>query len=336
MTEQQTNGILEEFRIDFVDFWNRLPNKGFFLSLLGAWFLLFMLLGNSTLGYIHSPSLFKWLQDAYHPAAATFGDYFDTEDGMLGMLVPFVVVGIFWWKRKELVAAPLDLWWPGMAIVGFSLLLHVLGYLIQQPKISLIAFFGGVYGLMGVAWGYEWLKRSFFPFILLAFCVPISAQLQPFTFQLRLLVSKMVEAICNSFVLPLGIIRDGTALRDPSGLYQYEIAAACSGIRSLNATVGLALCFAFLSVGGWWKRVLLISSAVPLAIIGNLLRMLMIVLAAEIGGQDAGNWVHEGGPGGIVSLIPYVPPLFGLAYFEQWLRRFPDRLPFPQPGTQSP
>ena len=33
--------------------------------------------------------------------------------------------------------------------------------------------FAGVYGLMGLAWGREWLRDSFFPFCLFAFCVPL-------------------------------------------------------------------------------------------------------------------------------------------------------------------
>lgn len=328
-TEKEANGILEDFRIDFQEFWSRLPNKWFFLSLLGAWTLLFFALGNSTLGYVHSPSLFSWVLDAYHPA----GKYLESDDG-LGVLVPFVVLAIFWWKRKQLMEAPLRLWWPGLLLVAFSLALHILGYVIQQPKISLIGFFGGIYGLMGVAWGPQWLQRSFFPFFLFAFCIPLSANLTPITFQLRLFVCKLVEVICHYF-LAIDIIREGTALRDPTGAYQYEVAAACSGIRSLNATVGLALCFAFLSVNAWWKRFVLIGSAVPLAVAGNLLRMMLIVLAAEIGGQDWGNAVHEGGPGGIYSLLPYVPPLFGLVYLEGWLRRVPDRFP-PTPAETQP
>ena len=46
MQPQTTNGILEEFRIDFMEGWHRLPNKGLFLVLLAAWLALFHFLGN--------------------------------------------------------------------------------------------------------------------------------------------------------------------------------------------------------------------------------------------------------------------------------------------------
>ena len=32
----------------------------------------------------------------------------------MALLIPFVVLALFWWKRKELLAQPLGLWWPGI------------------------------------------------------------------------------------------------------------------------------------------------------------------------------------------------------------------------------
>ena len=48
--------------------------------------------------------------------------------------------------------------------------------------------------------------------------------------------------------------------------------------------------------------------------------MLTIIIAAEIGGQGWGNAVHEGGPLGIFSLIPYVPAFAGLLLLGHLLR----------------
>jgi len=78
--------------------------------------------------------------------------------------------------------------------------------------------------------------------------------------------------------------------------------------------------YAFVSFPKWWKRLVLIASAFPLAVIGNLVRMLTIIIAAEIGGQNWGNYLHEGGPGGVFSLMPYVPAFAGLLLIGHWLR----------------
>src|SRR5262245_53084638 len=57
MEEKPINGVLEDFRISFLECWQKLPNKAFFFLLLAAWMLLFLFLGNPTLGYVKSASL---------------------------------------------------------------------------------------------------------------------------------------------------------------------------------------------------------------------------------------------------------------------------------------
>ena len=97
-------------------------------------------------------------------------------DDAHGNFIPFLVVGLFWWKRKELLASPFNIWWPGLLILVAGMVLHILGYVLQQPRISIVALFTGIYGLMGLAWGREWLRKSFFPFFLFVFSIPLGDQ----------------------------------------------------------------------------------------------------------------------------------------------------------------
>jgi len=269
--------------------------------------------------------------DAYDPE----GKYWRSDDGH-GVVVPFVVLALFWWKRKELLAQPLRPWPTGLAIIGLGLLLHIAGFMGQQPKVSVIALFIGIYGLMGLAWGPAWLRTSFFPFFLFAFCVPLGQQAQFISFPLRKLVCQLVTLVANG-VLAIDVERDGTQLFSGSGHYKYEVAAACSGMRSLLATVAFSMGYAFIAFPKWWKRLAVIAAAFPLAVLGNLVRMLTIIIAAEIGGQKAGGYIHEGGPGGIFSLMPYVPAFAGLLLLGHWLReREPEKQPSMEPPSPRP
>ena len=111
MEKQSTNGILEDFRIDFLEAWHQLPNKGFFFVLLIAWLSLFQFLGNATLGYIHTSSLLSWMWSAY----ASNPDEAATDDSHCKW-IPLVVLGLFWWKRKQLLAQPMRVWGPAVGI----------------------------------------------------------------------------------------------------------------------------------------------------------------------------------------------------------------------------
>ncbi|HWV98088.1 MAG TPA: exosortase/archaeosortase family protein [Candidatus Acidoferrum sp.] len=318
MQNQTGNGILEEFRIEFLDCWQRVPNKGFFLTLLVVWLALFQWLGNSTLGYVSTKSLFYWLYDAF--TAGGRSDAFEEET--VGLFMPLAVLVILWLKRRQLIALELKPGWPGLLLLGAGALLHVVGYLVQQPRISVAGLFLGLYGITGLTWGSTWLRATYFPFLLFGFCMPLGSQAEIVTFPLRLLVTRLVELVCH-YVLAIDVIRQGTALINPTEHYNYEVAAACSGIRSLLATMAIAVTIGFYSFGKWWKRLVVIGSAFPLAVVGNLFRMLTIVVAAELGGQEWGNTVHEGGPLGVFSLLPYVPVFLGLFWLENWLRERP-------------
>jgi exosortase len=330
MNGNQNDNPPLNFWQDSRDCWRRLPNKGFFFLLLAAWLALFQFLGNPILGYIHTSSLFLWMHEAYRSSGSS------ANDDAHGNFIPFLVVGLFWWKRKELLASSFNLWWPGLLILAAGMALHVLGYVIQQPALSIVALFMGIYGLMGLAWGREWLRKSAFPFFLFVFSVPLGARSEFITFPLRQLVSWLVEVVAH-WILGIDVIRVGTQLFDSSGTYQYEIAAACSGMRSLIAIFLLATIYGFITFRSAWKRLLLMVLAFPLAILGNLARMLLIIMAAELGGQEAGYYVHEGCPIhlpfnvplignelALVNLLPYIPVIIGLLLVGRLLEKWRD------------
>jgi exosortase len=295
--------------------WRQLPDKGLFFGLLAAWLLLFQFFGNATLGYVNTPSLFGWLEWMY---TNSDGD----EDH--GRLIPFAVLALLWWKRRELIAVPKRPWWPATLMLIAALLLHALGSMVQQTQLCAVAFFGGLYALMGIAWGPRWLVSSFFPMCLFAFCVPIRNVSEFITFPLRLAATK-ITAFGSQTILGINVIHDGTRIFDSLGQYQYEVAAACSGIRSLTAILALAVVCAFMMHRSLWRRLLMILSAIPLAVAANVVRLGTIIVAAEAFGQKAGDAAHDSS---WLSLMPYIPAILGILLLSRLLR---EKAPSP-PG----
>lgn len=315
MDEQPTTGILDEFQTELVDAWCQLPNKGFFFMLLGAWLLLFQFLGNSTFGYLDTSSLLRWM---YILGSAKSAEG-ETDDNQM-LIAPLIVIGLFWWKRMELLRQPMALSWQGLLLVGLGLLMHIVGYRVQQPRISIVAMFTGIYGLMGLAWGPKFLRASIFPFFLFIFCVPFGTLSEFITVPLRHIVAKIVEVMANSMPhrMNLAVIRQGTQLIDPDGHFQFEVAAACGGIRSLIMTIMLAIVFGFTVFRSAWKRIVLLALAFPLAVAGNVLRLMVVIMASKWVSKDFGMKIHDGT---ITSLLPYVPAVLGLLWLGSWLEK---------------
>jgi exosortase len=263
--------------------WRQLPNKWFWGFLTAAWVTLFGFWGNPTFSDWDSRSLPVWMFDMYTSPALDEGH---------GLLIPFVVLALFWWKRKELLAKPPGLWWPALGLIGLALCLHIVGFKSQQQRLSIMAFFLGLYALTGLAWGWHWLKASFFPFFLLGFCIPVAEYSVSLTLPLRLLVSRIVEIIAH-FALAPDLKRVGTQLFDSvNHSYAYEVAAPCSGIHSLVALVALATILGFVNHQSAWKRALMMLIAVPLAVLQNVLRLCFTIVVAESFGQNAGKAVE--------------------------------------------
>lgn len=302
---QERPTLLQEIRTDFPRFWRGIPDKGLFFGLLAAWSALFHFWGNSVFGWVDTSSLFEWTYFVHDTAA---------EDGH-GKLIPFVVLGLFWWKHDELMSIPKRVWWPALTLVVVGLLLHILGFLVQQTRVSIVAYFLGVYGLMGLVWGWHWLRSTLFPMFLFAFCVPFGTLSDPLTLPLRILATKISVGFSHD-ILGISVMSDGTNILGEA--FRFNVAAACSGLRSLTALLIITTIYGFISFRVNWKRFVIISAAIPIAIIGNVGRLTSVIVIADAFGQDAGVFIEQ--KLGFVTFAIAIGCMLGIGY---WLRE-PD------------
>ena len=154
-------------------------------------------------------------------------------------------------------------------------------------------------------------------------------ELSEHSFQLRLAATVITEKICQT-ALGINVLRYGTMLFDANGTYQYDVEAACSGLRSLTVMLAMNTVVAFLVFKTWWRRGAMILMAVPLATAANVLRLSSIVIAGETFGQKAGNTVHDSW---WMSLIPYVLAFGGAILMRRWLAE--ERADAPPPAADG-
>ncbi len=289
-------------RDELAALWSSFPDKLLFFALCVVWGAFFHLLGNSTFGYKDTPSLFGWMNYTYNCQ----------EDDRHGKYIPLVVLALLLVKRRELTVVPKVPWWPALLLVVAGLLLHVAGYLFQQTRISILAFFLGLYGLTGLVWGPQWLRAAFFPYFLFIFCLPLGTLGEKITFPLRTLVTHISVGIAH--VLGVEAIRNGTQIIGANG-FNLDVAPACGGIRSLTALTALTTIYGFLTFHAAWKRVLMVLVAGPLAVIGNVARITGVILVSETFGERAGLKFHDG-----AGFVTFFVAIICVMVLGRWLR----------------
>ncbi|MEI6149131.1 MAG: exosortase/archaeosortase family protein [bacterium] len=262
------------------------PVATVFLILIAGWLLaLFHWYGNTTDVRLFSPSVFRWMVMRWSDSTFTMGEYSH------GGLIPLVSGWALWIKRKEISSAPKETFWPAAALVAFGLVLHWIGARAQQPRLSLAAFVVILWAIPCFLYGRGVGHLLLFPCGYLVFCIPMNF-FDSFSFQLRILATAISTGMLNG--VGIAVIQSGSAIRAVNGAFALEVADPCSGIRSLLAMTALTAAFAFFIRGGILKKLILFASAIPLAIAGNIVRVMSIACVARFAGQEkAMDYYHD-------------------------------------------
>lgn len=299
-----------------------LPNFYLFLGTVALWIIHFHIWGNSARGYVDTSSLFGWLNWVYEDPDSAYGKY-----------VPLIFLFLMYWKRSDWVDIPKQIWFPALALILAGAMMHYTGFLLQLARVSFLGFLTGLYGIFGLFFGRRFMLEIFFPYFIFLFCMPLPADLDGLTLPLRVLVSSMAVGFAD-IIFGVDVIRQGTTLLCADGSFAYDVAPACSGIRSLTSLFMLTSIFAFTGDLSLWKRIVVIASAVPLAIFGNWLRLTSVIMVAEFWGQDAGKAIEQN-----LGFLTFAVALVGVMIISRFLEGPAPKSADPQepltPSTQN-
>jgi exosortase len=215
------------------------------------------------------------------------------EDWQHCYLVPLAVAGMVWFERKSLPDAAFTRSWPGLAVTVFGLLVYWVGYRADNIFIAYASFQILIGGLILWLLGWKWANALFLPWAFLMFLYPLTFLDNLIAFPLRMVMSEASVHVLNLF--GIGCIKSGTAILsapDPmAGLragarFSVDVADPCSGIRSLFALMMVSALYGHFTQKGMWRKALLFLSSIPLAITGNLARIVMLTLGTIVMGPE--------------------------------------------------
>ncbi len=176
-----------------------------------------------------------------------------------------------------------------------------------QP-LNRLSFVVGIFGVFLLVGGWRILRWTGASLGFLVFMFPIPSMLERLVLgRLQKLATIMSEMVLTILGMPVNregnrIIVEGIPL---------EVAEACSGLRMVTIFLAMALATVILSKRPWWDQFIILVSAIPIALIVNIVRIVMTaVLYTSTDSETVHNLIHDW------AGFAMMPLAMGLLYLE--------------------
>jgi exosortase len=250
----------------------------------------------------------------------------DDQEWIFCLFVPVIVAFLVYLKRADLRNLDIQGTNWALPILALSLLLFWLGFKADSR------YFGFASAQLMLAtlimWflGWKYMRALFFPWLFFAFTWPFPPLEDMMAVPLRFFAAQSSTVVIN--LLGLDCFRVGTAIVssvDPSRgvgegeLFSLDVDDPCSGIRSLFSLIMISAFYGYIALPKNWQRVVLFAAAIPLAVIGNVVRMVMLAFGCYFFGSEFAVGIGDSPStfhmlSGVAVFIVALAGMFGLAH----------------------
>ena len=201
-----------------------------------------------------------------------------------GLLVPLVTLFLIWRKRKDLKSskiAPLNI---GLFLLIPALLMHLIAYRWGTNFISGFSLIVALFGLSLYLYGGDFTRHLTFPILFLVFMVPLpQVMIIGISFKMKIYAAQIATSIVN--LIGIQAVRAGPVVHLPNT--SLTIGDPCSGLRSLISLTALGALFAYLVEISKIKKIILFLVSIPLALVVNIIRTVLLLIVAFVYGSEA-------------------------------------------------
>lgn len=256
------------------------------------------------------------------------------------LLVPVLTGWVIYRERKKTALLPMQGEWWGAAVIAVALVVFWMGYKVDTGYPGFIAAHLSLAGLIVLLGGLPWMRALFFPWLFLAFMWPMFPLEERLAFPLRMITAGLSGKFLN--LVGVDVVREGTALysaADPvtglvqGDLFRLDVEEPCSGIRSLFSLMMVSALYGYIALKMPIQRLLLFASAIPMAMLGNFVRMVLLAIGSlwlgtetavgrNIDGHQEMSFFHS--MAGYAVFAVALAGMFGLCTLLEgkWMRRF--------------
>jgi len=226
-----------------------------------------------------------------HSIATLIYDWSNDANFSHGFLIPFVAVYMVWYKKEILKTIVIKSSPAGLAVIIFGMLCYLAGTIGAELFVMRSSMLITISGMVIYLFGFEMFKAVLIPILYLIIMIPIPAIIwNKIAFPLQLFAAKLSSEMVSFLGIP--VLREGNILHLANT--SLEVVDACSGIRSLTSLLALSGAFAFIAPLKNLKKWILFFSAIPIAVVVNIVRLTITALmATHMGAEAAQGFLHD-------------------------------------------
>ncbi len=226
-----------------------------------------------------------------------------------GFLIPIISLFVIGQRRDALSKIKIAGSMLGLWIITACLLIHVVCAALRVYFMSGFTLVPLIYGLVLFFFGKEMVRKLTFPILFLFAMVPLPlAVIGTLTVKLKLLATQLSVIALN--IIGFRCIQDGSLIRMPTSFI--EVAAPCSGLRSIISLITLGLLFAYAMKTSFLKKSILFLSSIPIAIATNVMRITIVAIVNDLYGEKVAMGAFHDFTGYMVFVVAFLG-LFGVA-----------------------
>ena len=189
-------------------------------------------------------------------------------------------------KRNKIIETPKNNHPMGLIIFLLGLLIFILASYAYIITLGSMAMLITLYGVIIYIYGFRVFQLLLFPLCFLVLMIPVPEQIySSLTIPLQLFVSKISTDLTTLLNIP--IFRQGNVIQLPG--QTLEVVQACSGLRSVMSLLALGIIFGYLKVNSNYLRTFIVCSSIPIAIIVNIFRVMIMIIVSYYFQYDLSN-----------------------------------------------
>lgn len=231
-----------------------------------------------------------------------------------GYLVPLFAIALLWLRREQVAWDTFRPAWWGLLLLAGGLGLHFAGTFFYFDWLAGFALLPCVAGLFVLAGGRAGLRWCWPAVAFLLFMVPLPHQAEVALAQpLQRIATKTSTYALQT--LGFAAFAEGNVIR--MGQVRIGVVEACSGLSMMVIFFALATAVVLLVRRPWYEKTVILVSAIPIAVIANVIRITVTGVLHKTAGRELADIVFHDLAGWLM-----MPLALGLLWVELRLLRW--------------